>query len=294
MTPALLAALGRARAAQQPAVLATRLPDGAQRLLLRGGAGRLEAAAPDLAPPPDLAAAAESALRDDACRTVALGPEGEAGETWFLQAFNPPVRLVVVGAVHIAQALVPMAAGLGFAVTVVDPRSAFASEARFPGVAISSAWPDEALAALRPDGRTAVITLTHDPKLDDPALDAALRSDAFCVGALGSRKTHAARLDRLRALGHGEAALARIHGPVGLDIAAVTSAEIALSIAAQLVLARRRAVAPGRAAEVTPALRREEAGVDEAASGVPVADPLPDSAPPSGAPGSGAAGGPVG
>ncbi len=264
MTPALLSALAAARDAKRPAVLATRLPDGAQTLLLRDDAGRLEAPGA----PPGLADAADAALRDDACRTVALG---DAAEEWFLQSFNPPVRLVVVGAVHIAQALVPLASGLGFAVTVVDPRGAFASEARFPGVALSRDWPDEALAALRPDSRTAVVTLTHDPKLDDPALDAALRSDAFCVGALGSRKTHAARLDRLRALGHDDAALARIHGPVGLDIAAVSSAEIALSIAAQLVLARRRTVAPGRAAEVTKAHVREEAGVDEAASGVPVA-----------------------
>ncbi len=287
MTPVLLAALAAARAAQRPAVLATRLPDGAQRLLLRDPAGRLAAAAPDPGGPPGLADAAETALRDDACRTVTLGADGQAtpdgaapdGETWFLQSFNPPVRLVVVGAVHIAQALVPMAAGLGFSVTVVDPRSTFASEARFPGVAISTAWPDEAMAALRPDGRTAVVTLTHDPKLDDPALDAALRSEAFCIGALGSRRTHAARLDRLRALGHGEAALARIRGPVGLDIAAVTSEEIALSIAAQLVHERRRAVAPGRAAEVTRARVREAAGVGEAASGVPQATPLPDSTP---------------
>lgn len=252
MTPALLAALAAARDAKRPAVLATRLPDGAQTLLLRDDAGGTDT--------PGLAGAADAALRDDACRTVTLGEE-----TWFLQAFNPPVRLVVVGAVHIAQALVPLASGLGFAVTVVDPRGAFASEARFPGVALSRDWPDEALAALRPDSRTAIITLTHDPKLDDPALDAALRSGAFCIGALGSRKTHAARLDRLRALGHDDAALSRIHGPVGLDIAAVTSAEIALSIAAQLVLARRRKP------EATPAHVREEAGVDEAASGVPVA-----------------------
>ncbi len=288
MTPALLAALGAARAGKQPAVLATRLPDGEQVLMLAGPSGRLAGAAPA----PALAEEAEAALRDDACRTVVLEADGDAAEaTWFLQAFNPPVRLVVVGAVHIAQALVPMAAGLGFAVTVVDPRGAFASEARFPGVALSTDWPDEAMAALRPDARTAVVTLTHDPKLDDPALDGALRSKAFYVGSLGSRKTHAARLDRLRALGHGEAALARIHGPVGLDIAAVTAPEIALSIVAQLVSVRRRAVAPGRAVEVTRTLIREEAGVDEAATGVPVADALPDRAGASGeAPGQGPGG----
>jgi xanthine dehydrogenase accessory factor len=127
------------------------------------------------------------------------------------------------------------------AVTVVDPRRAFATDERFPGVAVSTDWPDEALDALVPDSRTAVVTLTHDPKLDDPALDRALRSDAMYIGALGSRKTHAARLERLRALGHDDAALARVRGPVGLDIGAVTAPEIALSIVAQLVAARRQA-----------------------------------------------------
>src|SRR6185437_17171522 len=163
------------------------------------------------------------------------------GETWFLQVHNPPVRLVVVGAVHIAQALVPFASGLGLGVTVVDPRRSFATDERFPGVTISTDWPDEAMDALGPDSRTAVVTLTHDPKLDDPALDRALKSDAFYIGALGSRRTHAARLGRLRELGHGDAALARIKGPVGLDIEAVTAPEIALSIVAELVAVRRGA-----------------------------------------------------
>ena len=129
------------------------------------------------------------------------------------------MRLVIVGAVHIAQALVPMAAGLGYGVFITDPRRAFATDERFPGVTVSTDWPDEALDAWRPDARTAIVTLTHDPKLDDPALDRALKSPAFYVGALGSRKTHAARLDRLRALGHDDAALARIRGPVGLTSA---------------------------------------------------------------------------
>ncbi|WP_048863087.1 XdhC family protein, partial [Acidisphaera rubrifaciens] len=130
---------------------------------------------------------------------------------------------------------------LGYAVTVIDPRRSFATDARFPGVAVRTDWPDEALDDLRPDGRTAIVTLTHDPKLDDPALDRALRSDAFYIGALGSRKTHGARLKRLRDLGHDDAAMARIHGPVGLDIAAVSAPEIALSIAAQIVATRRGA-----------------------------------------------------
>ena len=224
MTPALIAALAEARAAKRPVVVATRLSDGAQMLL------------PAVEGTPELNAAAQAALDDDASGTKAIG-----GADWFLHAHNPPARLIVVGAVHIAQALVPFAAGLGFGVTVVDPRRAFATDERFPNVAVSGEWPDEAMDALQPDSRTAVVTLTHDPKLDDPALDRALRSLAYYIGALGSRKTHAARLARLRELGHDEAALSRIHGPVGLDIAAVTAPEIALSILAQIVAVRRGA-----------------------------------------------------
>ena len=133
-----------------------------------------------------------------------------------------------------------MAAQLGFGVTIVDPRRSFATDERFPDVAISTDWPDEAMDALKPDTRTAIVTLTHDPKLDDPALDRALKSGAFYIGALGSRRTHAKRLDRLRELGHDDASTARIRGPVGLDIAAVTAPEIALSILAQIVEVRRR------------------------------------------------------
>jgi xanthine dehydrogenase accessory factor len=154
---------------------------------------------------------------------------------------------VVVGAVHIAQALVPFASQCGFAVTVVDPRRSFASDERFPNVTISTAWPDEAMDALRPDARTAVVTLTHDPKLDDPALDRALKSAAFYIGALGSRRTHAARLKRLRELGHTDDAMTRIKGPVGLNIEAVTAPEIALSIIAEVVAVRRGAPVPQKA-----------------------------------------------
>lgn len=224
MTPALLARLQAARAEGRPVVVATDLAGGNQLLL------------PDDAAPDGLAEPAAKALRDDRNGTV-----DAAGKTWFLHAYNPPLRLVVVGAVHIAQALVPMAAGLGYAVMVTDPRRAFASDERFPGVVISTDWPDEALDAWKPDSRTAIVTLTHDPKLDDPALDRALKSQAFYVGALGSRKTHAARLERLRALGHGEDALSRIRGPVGLNIGAVTAGEIALSILGQIVAVRRGA-----------------------------------------------------
>ena len=222
MTPEIRAALTAARLAKRPVVLATKLPAGEQMLL------------PDLAAPAALCAAGAAALRSGRSGTVTL-----ADGDWFLLACAPPPRLVVVGAVHIAQALVPMAALLGLAVTLVDPRRAFSQPERFSDVTISTDWPDEALDALAPDARTAVVTLTHDPKLDDPALDRALRSEAFYIGALGSRRTHAARLARLRALGHDVAALARIHGPVGIDIRAVTAAEIALSILAELVAVRR-------------------------------------------------------
>ena len=223
MTPHLLNRLMAARAAKTPMALLTRLPDGAQLLV------------PGDDVPEALAAEAEAAIRADAARNVTIG-----NETWFIAPENPPLRLIVVGAVHIAQALVPMASTLGSAVTVVDPRRAFATEERMGGeVAISTDWPDEAMVALRPDARTAVVTLTHDPKLDDPALEVALRSPAFYVGSLGSRKTHAKRIARLTEAGLSDAELGRIHAPVGLDIGAVTASEIAVSILAQIVSARR-------------------------------------------------------
>jgi xanthine dehydrogenase accessory factor len=230
MTPDILAALEQAKQAKQPIVLATRLPSGEQRML------------PDPAASADLNDAAKRALDRDESGTVKAD-----GSDWFLQAYNPPLRLAVVGAVHIAQALVPFAAPCGFAVTIIDPRRSFASNERFPGVTISHEWPDEAMDAFKPDTRTAVVTLTHDPKLDDPALDRALRSPAFYIGALGSRRTHAARLKRLRELGHDDESMARIRGPVGLNIEAVTAPEIALSIIAEIVGVRRNAPLPPKA-----------------------------------------------
>ena len=228
MTPELLAALTAARDAKRPVVVATKLPSGEQMLLPDGGA------------PPELSEAAARALDRDESGTVMIG-----NDSWFLHAYNPPLRLIVVGAVHIAQALVPMAAHLGLAVVVVDPRRSFATEERFPNVTVSTDWPDEALDELKPDVRTAIITLTHDPKLDDPALDRALKSPAFYIGSLGSRRTHARRVARLKELGHGDAAIARIKGPVGLDIGAVTAPEIAVAILAEFVAARRNgALAP--------------------------------------------------
>lgn len=219
-----LARLQAERAAKRPVVLLTRLSDGAQLLW------------PGDDVPAELVEASKAALGSEEAGNVALGHE-----TWFIHPHNPPLRIIVVGAVHIAQAMAPMAAPLGFAMVVVDPRRAFASEERLPGVTLSTDWPDEAMAALAPDARTAVVTLTHDPKLDDPALDAALKSEAFYIGALGSRRTHAKRVARLTELGHNAAAMGRIHAPVGLNIEAITAPEIALSIMAEIVAARRGA-----------------------------------------------------
>ncbi|KPF84406.1 hypothetical protein IP70_15245 [alpha proteobacterium AAP38] len=160
---------------------------------------------------------------------------------FFINVHPPANRLLIVGAVHLAQALAPAARLAGLDVTVIDPRAAFATPERFPDTVLVTDWPDEALAALRPDARTAVVALTHDPKFDDPALTAALSTDAFYVGVLGGRKNQAARLERLRGQGVSEAQLARIHGPVGLDIGAVTPAEIAISILADIILALRGA-----------------------------------------------------
>jgi xanthine dehydrogenase accessory factor len=224
MKPATLARLQAERAAKRPVVLLTRLSDGAQMLW------------PGDEMPAELVEASKAALGSEEAGNVALGDE-----TWFIHPHNPPLRIIVVGAVHIAQAMAPMAAPLGFSMVVVDPRRAFASEERLPGVTLSTDWPDEAMAVLAPDARTAVVTLTHDPKLDDPALDAALKSEAFYIGALGSRRTHAKRVARLTELGHGAEAMGRIHAPVGLNIEAITAPEIALSIMAEIVAARRGA-----------------------------------------------------
>lgn len=160
--------------------------------------------------------------------------------TRFLAVHNPPLRLIVVGAVQIAQALLPMARACGHSVTLIDPRSAFGSQARFPGEALVEDWPDEALPRLAPDARSAVVTLTHDAKLDDPAIAFALRSPVYYLGCLGSTRTHAKRLDRLRAQGFTETELSRIHAPAGIDIGAKSPAEIALSILAELTLTLRK------------------------------------------------------
>jgi len=219
--------------AKRPAVLATDLATGEARLLHPDD--------PDpRADPALLAAAREAAARDESTK-VEL-----AAATIFLRVFNPPVRVLVIGAVHIAQSLAPMVQLAGHEAIVIDPRRAFATEARFAGVPLVAEWPDEALARLGLDRRTALVTMTHDPKIDDPALAAALRSDAFYVGSLGSRKTQAARRERLKALGFSERDLARIHGPVGLPIGARSPGEIAVSILSQIVAALRGSPGAGR------------------------------------------------
>ena len=229
MTPELLDRLTQARAARRLAILLTRLGDGAQHLLVE----------PDewFEPPPP-------SLREAARRAAESGQSGTTlieAEEWFVQLHAPRLRLIVIGAVHVAQALAPLASTLGMAVSIVDPRSGFATAERFEGVELLDLWPDEAMARLRPDAHTAVVTLSHESRIDDPALHAALSGPAFYVGALGSRRTQAARRERLAALGHDAATLARLHGPVGLAIGAIGPEEIALSIVAEIVAVRRGA-----------------------------------------------------
>lgn len=213
--PDMLADLVAARAARRPVALLTDLDSFGRRLA--------EPDAPDLA---------------DRFRADRSGPDA-AGQ--MVTLYNPPLRLVIVGAVHIAQALVPMARLAGYDPVVVDPRDAFASDTRFPDTRLLHDWPDDALNALGLDARTAVVTLTHDSKLDDPAIIAALRSDVFYLGCLGSTRTHAKRLERLHAEGLTDTDVARIHAPVGLNIGARTPSEIAVATLAQITLALRGA-----------------------------------------------------
>ena len=221
MKRSLLHAVLDARGNKRPLVVVTELDTGRQWVETQDGS----ASGTDAA----VSEAARGALSADRSGVAEI-----AGNRYFLHVMNPPLRLFVVGAVHIAQALVPMASLLGYAVTVIDPRRAFATDERFSGVTVVTDWPDDALAAAALDARSAVVTLTHDPKLDDPALRTALASPAFYIGSLGSRRTHARRIERLTAAGVSQEALARIHAPVGIDIGAVTAAEIAVSIAAEL------------------------------------------------------------
>lgn len=226
MQDVILSQILKNRATKRPFVLATNLTSGLQNIFYPTENNDSS----------EIAQMAREALVADQGRLVETA-EGQV----FLNVFNPPLRLAVVGAVHIAQPLVQIARLANYDVTVIDPRRAFASAERFPGIALSHDWPDEALLAFRPDRRSAVVTLTHDPKLDDPALIEALKSDAFYIGSLGSRKTHGKRLDRLREAGFSDADCARIHGPVGLSIGAKSPAEIAVSIIAQITAVLREA-----------------------------------------------------
>ena len=224
MRRGLLDELLRARKDRRAVALVTDLGSGEQRLVAREEADR-----------DPLAAELAQAFRFDASGIV----RGADGREQFVNVCNPPLKLIVIGAVHLAQALIPMARVAGYDAVVIDPRGAFATAARFPDVELHAEWPDEVLAAMALDERTALVALTHDPKIDDPALDAALKGRPFYIGALGSKKTNAARHDRLKARGLDDAALARIHGPIGLAIGARGPAEIAISIMAQMTRALR-------------------------------------------------------
>ena len=219
----LLALLNAERAARRAAVLVTELPSGEQRLVRE-------------------AALAADPLGEQLGAQVRSGKSGSVeagGRQYFVDVHLPAPRLVVIGAVHVSQALAPMARLLGYDVTVIDPRTAFASAARFPDVQVIAEWPDVALPRVGLDSWTAFTALTHDPKIDDPGLTAALQANCFYVGALGSKKTHAKRLERLGAAGIPPEALARIHAPIGLPINASSPAEIAVSILAQITLQLR-------------------------------------------------------
>lgn len=227
MKRATLARVAEAHSRRQPLMVVTRLGDGAQCLLDATSCdGELQLA------PQQLEQARELLLGG---RSTTL----PGADPLFARAYVPSPRLLIIGAVHIAQALAPMATAAGFEVVVIDPRGAFASAERFPGVQLSDEWPDEALARLGLDAATALVALSHDPKLDDPALELALPSALFYIGALGSRRTHEKRLERLRAAGLGELT-SRIHSPIGLDLGGRSPAEIAVSILAEVIQVRYR------------------------------------------------------
>lgn len=225
--------LNQARHARKAAIMVTALDTGAARVVV------------DRPSPDDpLAAELAAAFASGKARSIAQG-----GKSFFLNPHLPAARLVIIGAVHISQALAPMAAQAGFDVTIIDPRTAFATSERFAGQSLIADWPEEALADAPLDRWTAVATVTHDPKIDDWPLIAALRAECFYVGALGSRKTHARRVERLQAAGLSDEEIARICAPIGLAIGAASPAEIAVAILAQVIAHLRQpgdAVGPGR------------------------------------------------
>ena len=220
----ILSALNGERAARRAAVLVTDAATGAQRLVKAA----------------EVARDPLSDLIDEHIRSGKSGMEDTPQGRVFLTVHVPPPQLVITGAVHISQALAPIAKLLGYDVTIVDPRTAFATIERFPEVKVIAEWPDTALPPLGIDRYTAFVALTHDPKIDDPALTHALARDCFYIGALGSKKTHARRLERLKAQGLTDADLARIHAPIGLAISAVTPAEIAVAIMGEITARLRQ------------------------------------------------------
>lgn len=219
-----LAVLNRERLARRACVLVTDIATGEQTVVCERDLGSAEGADVALTPP-----------LQEAFRSGKSGVINLDGRELFLNVQSPSIKLVVTGAVHISQALVPMARELNLDITVIDPRAAFASPERFPGVRLIADWPDVALKLVELDRYTAFVALTHDPKIDDPALEAALHSECFYVGALGSRKTHAKRVERLSAAGFSADVIARIRAPIGLNIGAVSPAEIALSIVGEII-----------------------------------------------------------
>ena len=216
--------------------LVTDLGSGAQQLVTRGNS------VGDLSLDEDELIRIRRMIDEDRSQVVAT-----AARELFVEVWSAALRLIVVGAVHTAQPLAPLARLLGYEVTVIDPRAAFASEMRFPGTALVVEWPEVAVPRLEPDGRTAVITLSHNPRIDDPALIAALRSEAFYIGALGSRRTHEQRRQRLAQEGFDAVSLNRIRGPIGLAIGALTPGEIAVSIMAEITAVLRRSALAARA-----------------------------------------------
>jgi xanthine dehydrogenase accessory factor len=232
----LLESLNNERAARRAAILVTDVTSGVQRLV-RGA---------DIARDPLADVLAER------LRMAKSGMVDTAQGKVFLTVHVPPPRLVITGAVHISQALAPIARILGYDVTIVDPRTAFASVERFPDVSVIAEWPDQALPPLNIDRYTAFVALTHDPKIDDPALTHALARECFYIGALGSKKTHARRVERLKSQGVSDAAIGRIHAPIGLAIGAVSPAEIAVAIMGEIT-ARLRMSAEGKTAAKAPA-----------------------------------------
>lgn len=224
MDPRLLKELNATRQARKAAVLVTSLEDGRSRLVIEGEAiGG------------DLGMEVAGRLRSGKSGSVEID-----GRPHFLNVYLPPPRIVVIGAVHISQALYPMARIAGFDLTIIDPRTAFATAERFAGADLVADWPEDALKDRPLDGYTALAALTHDPKIDDYPIAMALKSGCFYVGALGSRKTHGKRVERLKAEGFGDGEIARISAPIGLDIGAATPGEIAVSILADIIQAFRR------------------------------------------------------